>query len=141
MSLRFLTAFAVLPAAFAGSVIDLSGGLSLNEQHPGDGVTFPKAGDQLTMWYTGTLSDGTKFDSSRDRNQPFQFTIGVGQVIDGWEQGIVKMSLGERAILHVPSAMGYGAAGAGGVIPPNADLDFDVELLTINGKKVAKTML
>merc|ERR1740123_1225981 len=73
------------------------------------------------MHYTGTLAkNGQKFDSSRDRGQPFQFSIGVGEVIAGWESGVMKMSLGERAVLHVPSSMGYGAAGAGGVIPPNA---------------------
>merc|ERR1712194_252846 len=105
-------------------------GLMLKELTPGNGVTFPKKGDSLTMHYTGTLSDsGKKFDSSYDRNQPFHFTIGVGQVILGWDQGIVKMSLGEKAVLRIPSAMGYGSSGAGGVIPPNADLDFEVQLL------------
>ena len=85
------------------------------------------------MHYTGRLiSNGAKFDSSVDRGQPFQFQIGVGQVIAGWDQGVIKMSLGEKATLRIPSAMGYGARGAGGVIPPNADLEFDVELLKIN---------
>merc|ERR1719284_2107273 len=106
---------------------EAQGSLSLNVLTPGDGQTFPKAGDTLTMHYTGTLSsNGQKFDSSRDRGQPFQFQIGVGQVIPGWDQGVMQMSLGERAVLHVPSAMGYGASGAGDAIPPNADLDFDV---------------
>jgi len=99
----------------------------------GDGKTFPEPGDKLTMHYTGTLAkNGAKFDSSRDRGQPFQFQIGVGQVIQGWDKGVMKMSLGERAVLKIPSALGYGARGAGSDIPPNADLVFDVELLAIN---------
>lgn len=99
---------------------------------PGDGVTFPKSGDTLTMHYTGTLkSDGSQFDSSRGK-APFQFKIGVGQVIQGWDQGVMKMSLGEKARLNIPANLGYGAQGAGGVIPPNADLVFEVELLKIN---------
>eukprot|EP01064_Diplonema_japonicum_P027355 TRINITY_DN393_c0_g1_i2.p2 TRINITY_DN393_c0_g1~~TRINITY_DN393_c0_g1_i2.p2 ORF type:complete len:109 (+),score=24.97 TRINITY_DN393_c0_g1_i2:55-381(+) len=98
----------------------------------GDGVTFPKAGDRLSMHYTGTLaSNGNKFDSSVERG-PFQFQIGVGQVIKGWDEGVMQMSLGEKAILKISSDFGYGARGAGGVIPPNADLNFEVELLKIN---------
>lgn len=120
--------------AAAGSLADLGEGLTLSVTQKGDGKTFPQAGDKMSMHYTGTLQDGTKFDSSRDRNEPFEFTIGVGQVIQGWDKGVMKMSLGERGTLFVPSAMGYGAAGAGGVIPPNANLNFDVEVLAINGK-------
>merc|ERR1712226_353628 len=99
---------------------------------PGDGQTFPKQGDSLTMHYTGTLTDGSKFDSSVDKGRPFTFTIGVGQVIKGWDEGVMNMSLGEKARLDITSDYGYGARGAGGVIPPNADLIFEVELLKIN---------
>lgn len=99
---------------------------------PGDGETYPEAGDELTMHYTGTLAaSGAQFDSSRDRGEPFTFQIGVGQVIPGWDKGVMKMSLGERAVLRIPAAMGYGARGAGKDIPPNSDLVFDVELLKI----------
>ena len=76
--------------------------------------------------FSGTLaSNGSKFDASRDRGRPFSFTIGVGQVIKGWDQGVMTMSKGEKAVLHITSDYGYGARGAGGVIPPNADLDFE----------------
>eukprot|EP00658_Telonema_sp_P-2_P078727 TRINITY_DN7442_c0_g1_i5.p1 TRINITY_DN7442_c0_g1~~TRINITY_DN7442_c0_g1_i5.p1 ORF type:complete len:151 (-),score=37.12 TRINITY_DN7442_c0_g1_i5:310-762(-) len=107
-------------------------GVEVVTANPGDGKSFPQPGDQLTMHYCGTLADGTKFDSSRDRNQPFVFQIGVGQVIRGWDEGVMKMSKGERATLNITPDFGYGARGAGGVIPPNADLVFDVELLEIN---------
>ncbi|ORX72803.1 FKBP-type peptidyl-prolyl cis-trans isomerase Fkh1 [Linderina pennispora] len=98
----------------------------------GDGKTFPKPGDTVTMHYTGTLADGTKFDSSRDRNQPFVCSIGVGQLIKGWDQGVPQMTVGERAKLTITPDFGYGARGVPGVIPPNADLIFDVELIRIN---------
>jgi len=102
----------------------------------GDKTTYPKKGDKLTMHYKGTLaSDKTTFDSSYDRGTPFKFKIGRGDVIKGWDEGVIQMSLGEKAILHITSDYGYGAQGAGGVIPPNADLDFEVELLAIGDQK------
>lgn len=87
----------------------------------GNGVTKPKPGDKLTMHYLGTLaSNGSKFDASYDRGRPFEFTIGIGQVIKGWDSGVMQMSLGEKALLKITSDYGYGPRGAGGVIPPNA---------------------
>lgn len=90
-----------------------------------------KVGDTILIHYVGTLQDGTKFDSSRDRNQPFQTKIGVGQVIQGWDEGVVGMQVGGKRILTIPPDLGYGAQGAGGVIPPNATLIFEVELIQI----------
>jgi len=107
-------------------------GVEVQTLKPGDGKSFPKAGQKLEMHYSGTLaSNGQEFDSSYKRNKPFRFTIGVGQVVKGWDEGVIQMSVGEKAKLIISSDYAYGAEGAGGVIPPNADLIFEVELLEI----------
>lgn len=90
-----------------------------------------KSGDTIKINYSGTLQDGTKFDSSYDRSDPFQTQIGVGRVIKGWDEGLIGMKVGGKRRLTIPPDLGYGAQGAGGVIPPNATLIFDLELLEI----------
>ena len=114
------------------NTITTDSGLEYIDLVEGTGAT-PQRGKRVVVHYTGTLKDGTKFDSSRDRNQPFTFTIGVGQVIKGWDEGVGTMKVGGRRKLTIPPELGYGAQGAGGVIPPNATLIFDVELLRIAG--------
>lgn len=96
------------------------------------GSTFPKNGQVVTVHYTGTLQDGTKFDSSRDRNKPFKFVIGSGEVIRGWEEGVVQLSVGQRAKLVCSPDYAYGSRGHPGIIPANATLTFDVELLKVD---------
>ena len=113
-------------------VITTDSGLKYIDVTEGTGAS-PKTGQTVVVHYTGTLEDGTKFDSSRDRGQPFQFRIGVGQVIKGWDEGVGTMKVGGRRELIIPPQLGYGARGAGGVIPPNATLKFDVELIKIAG--------
>ncbi len=105
-------------------------GLTYTDLKPGDGAQA-KAGDTVQVHYTGTLESGKKFDSSRDRGAPFVFQVGVGQVIKGWDEGIAGMNVGGQRKLVIPAHLGYGASGAAGVIPPNATLIFDVELLGI----------
>ncbi len=99
------------------------------QQGSGDAV---KSGDRVTVNYVGTLEDGTKFDSSIDRGQPFSFTLGQGSVIQGWDLGVVGMKIGEKRKLTIPSELAYGTSGAGEIIPPNATLIFEVDLLEIN---------
>lgn len=107
-------------------------GLQYDDTTVGDGAEA-KAGQHVHVHYTGWLFNdgvqGAKFDSSRDRNDPFAFSLGAGQVIKGWDEGVAGMKIGGKRTLIIPAALGYGARGAGGAIPPNATLKFDVELL------------
>ncbi len=105
-------------------------GLKYEDLVEGDGEAA-RAGHRVSVHYTGWLSDGSKFDSSVDRGQPFDFTLGAGSVIRGWDEGVAGMQVGGKRKLTIPPQLGYGAHGAGGVIPPNATLVFDVELLAI----------
>jgi len=104
-------------------------GVTVDTLSPGDGKTFPKSGQTVVVHYTGTLTDGKKFDSSKDRGKPFKFRIGQGEVIKGWDEGVAQMSVGQKAKLTCTPDYAYGAKGAGGVIPPNATLIFEVDLL------------
>ncbi|QRW15186.1 FKBP-type peptidyl-prolyl cis-trans isomerase [Ceratobasidium sp. AG-Ba] len=107
-------------------------GVEIERIRPGDGKTFPQAGDTIEIHYIGKLANGTQFDSSRDRGGPFKTQIGTGRVIRGWDEGVPKLSLGEIAKLSIPSELAYGAHGMPPTIPKDAALIFEVELLKIN---------
>jgi len=145
ISLRFacaVVALAIIAAATpfgrsdaaTNQVTEMPNGLKYTDTKIGDGATAA-AGNKVSVHYTGWLfnngAKGAKFDSSVDRGQPFQFTLGAHQVIAGWDEGVAGMKVGGKRTLTIPPELGYGARGAGGVIPPNATLIFDVELLGV----------
>ena len=133
VSAVLLVAFLATPsfaAQDAKKTVTTASGLKYVDVVVGKGAS-PTAGKQVTVHYTGTLVNGKKFDSSVDRNEPFSFIIGVGQVIPGWDEGVMSMKVGGKRKLIIPPNLGYGARGAGGVIPPNATLLFDVELIDV----------
>ena len=125
-----VSAIAATVAEKPGKTVTTASGLKYVDQVVGKGAS-PVAGKQVKVHYTGTLENGKKFDSSVDRGQPFAFVIGTGQVIKGWDEGVMTMKAGGKRKLIIPANLGYGARGAGGVIPPNATLLFDVELLEV----------
>jgi peptidylprolyl isomerase len=124
----------IAAAQAAGKTMTTPSGLQIIDTAVGTGAS-PKAGQTCVMHYTGWLYEdgkkGKKFDSSVDRNEPFEFPIGQKRVIAGWDEGVATMKVGGKRTLIIPAALGYGARGAGGVIPPNATLMFDVELLAV----------
>lgn len=119
------------PSTKAQKDASSSAKLKIEDIKEGSGSAIVKTGDTVVMHYTGTLENGTKFDSSIDRNQPFETKIGVGQVIKGWDEGVPGMKVGGKRRLTIPPDLGYGMQGAGDKIPPNSTLIFDVELLQI----------
>ncbi len=121
----------VKPVVLSTGAVKTPTGLVYLVTHKGTG-RMPKAGETVFVHYTGTLTNGVKFDSSRDRGEPFPFELGAGRVIKGWDEGIAKLRVGDQAILVIPSTLGYGERGAGnGEIPPGATLIFIVELVDI----------
>ncbi|KAF8337691.1 hypothetical protein F5887DRAFT_890467 [Amanita rubescens] len=120
-----------LPSCTRSSCLDILEGVHIKSLKDGDAVNFPKKGDTVKIHYVGTLHDGKKFDSSRDRNEPFETKIGVGKVIRGWDEGVPQLSLGQKAILTISADYAYGARGYPPIIPPNSTLQFEVELLEI----------
>ena len=135
--LSLLAAFGMItstPDADAATQVKTPSGLSYEDTAVGKGVEAV-SGKAVTVNYTGWLNEGgkkgKKFDSSLDRNQPFDFKLGAGMVIAGWDEGVAGMKIGGKRTLMIPAKLGYGSRGAGGVIPPNADLIFDVELLEV----------
>lgn len=115
-------------ASGSGQSVTTSTGLQYSDKVVGQGAQ-PKPGQTVIVHYTGWLTNGTKFDSSVDRGEPFKFRIGQGEVIKGWDEGVGTMKVGGKRRLTIPASLGYGQRGAGGTIPPNATLVFDVELL------------
>lgn len=120
------------PAKVTGKPVTTPSGLKYYVLAPSKSTVVAKTGNKVKVHYTGWLTDGKKFDSSLDRGEPIEFAVGTGQVIKGWDEGITGMKVGEKRQLQIPAALGYGARGAGGAIPPNADLIFDVELVAVN---------
>ncbi|KAJ3027693.1 UNVERIFIED_CONTAM: Peptidyl-prolyl cis-trans isomerase fpr2 [Siphonaria sp. JEL0065] len=128
---------ATLSVSVAAAEVPLTAlAIEVTKEIPADECKFKsKKGDKLSMHYTGTLrATGKKFDSSRDRNRPFQFVLGSGQVIKGWDNGLKDMCIGEKRVLSIPAEQGYGSRGFGTLIPADSDLVFDVELLDIVNK-------
>lgn len=123
-----------------GDTVTTDSGLQYEVIESGDGES-PQVGDLVTVHYVGTLEDGTEFDSSYAREQPFQFQLGAGEVIPGWDEGVSMMQVGETARLVIPPDLAYGEAGAGGVIPPDATLTFEVELVSIDAPPPTPTPL